>query len=148
MALYDEDYYSWTQEQADLLRRRAANQIDWDALAEEVEDLGRSQRHALESALVLVIEHLLKLDLSPAEEPRAGWRRSVAVHRDRAKRQLRDSPGLRGQIDMADLHRTGREVAAKALLAHREDEAAANLPHEPPYTLDRLLEDGFYGDRP
>ncbi|MFL5012678.1 DUF29 family protein, partial [Rhizobium sp.] len=65
-ALYDEDYYAWTRAQADALRRLAAERwngpLDLEHLAEEVEDLGRSQRHAAESLIERIIEHLLKLE--------------------------------------------------------------------------------------
>ena len=42
-------------------------------LAEEIESLGRSQRHELRSRIAVIIEHLLKLEHSPAVNPRRGW---------------------------------------------------------------------------
>ena len=36
---YESDLYEWTKEQADALRRRASNALDWDNLAEEIESL-------------------------------------------------------------------------------------------------------------
>jgi hypothetical protein len=44
-SLYDEDFYAWTQQQAELLRHgpAAANRLDYDPLAEEIEDLERSE---------------------------------------------------------------------------------------------------------
>ena len=43
--LYDDDFYAWTQEQAALLRRLPAvsNRLDAELIAEEIEDLGRSE---------------------------------------------------------------------------------------------------------
>src|SRR5438046_6947523 len=77
---YDDDYYAWTQYQAEVLRtmRRADNRLDRERLAEEIEDLGKSERNAVRSQIRRIIEHLLKLGCSPAEEPRYSWMRSVA----------------------------------------------------------------------
>jgi len=62
-ALYDADFYAWTQEQAELLRRLPAvsNRLDVELIAEEIEDLGRSELHAVQSLCEHIIEHLLKL---------------------------------------------------------------------------------------
>ena len=66
--LYDEDFYAWTRAQAEALRRLAGEHwngpLDLEHLAEEVEDLGKSQRHAVESLIERIIEHLLKLEYS------------------------------------------------------------------------------------
>ena len=47
MSNYETDFYDWTKAQADTLRRRAANELDWDNLAEEIETLGRSERREI-----------------------------------------------------------------------------------------------------
>jgi Domain of unknown function DUF29 len=64
--LYDEDFYAWTQQQAKALRThfKGDNRLDVEHLAEEVEDLGKSELHAVESYVENVIEHFLKLDYS------------------------------------------------------------------------------------
>jgi hypothetical protein len=92
-ALYDEDFVRWTEEQAAALRRaksqsltgtRGSNlPLDWENLAEEIESLGKSDRRELRSQITRVLRHLLKLEASPAAEPRAGWR---ATKRERKSR--------------------------------------------------------------
>ena len=64
--LYDEDFYAWTQQQAQALRThfQGDNRLDVEHLAEEVEDLGKSELHAVESFVENVIERLLKIDYS------------------------------------------------------------------------------------
>src|SRR5436305_2048083 len=80
---YDDDFYAWTQYQAGVLRgmRRADNRLDRDRLAEEIEDLGKSDRRAVRSQIVRIIEHLLKLEYSPAVEPRFDWMASIVEAR-------------------------------------------------------------------
>src|SRR2546421_9988813 len=95
---YDLDFYEWTQEQARVLREAASARvnlpIDWENVAEEIESMGRSDLSAASSQLARVIEHLLKLEYSPAREPRAGWEDSVALHPVQAEGILADSPSL------------------------------------------------------
>src|SRR6266481_4957529 len=70
--LYDEDIVAWSKQQAEALRSAAhagSNlQLDWENLAEEIEDLGVSQRSAVGSYVMRIIQHLVKLDHSPAVE--------------------------------------------------------------------------------
>ena len=80
-ALYDEDFVRWTEEQAAALRRakslpaggrgRSSLALDWENLAEEIESLGKSDRRELRSQITRILRHLLKLEFSPAAEPRA-----------------------------------------------------------------------------
>ncbi len=57
---YEADFYSWALEQADALKRRSANELDWENLAEELATLGRSEANQLHSRFVVLLMHLLK----------------------------------------------------------------------------------------
>jgi hypothetical protein len=60
-SLYERDPYTWALEQARALRERRVAEVDWDNLAEEVEDLAGRQPDSLKSYCRVLIEHLLKL---------------------------------------------------------------------------------------
>src|ERR1700743_3278152 len=77
---YDDDFYAWTQHQAAVLREMPVtdNRFDREHVAEEIEDLGKSDLNALRSQVRRIILHLLKLQFSPAQEPRYGWMASIA----------------------------------------------------------------------
>src|SRR5690349_24464025 len=102
MSDYETDLYAWSLRQGALLRRLAAGErvndadLDWPNIAEEIETLGRSERRAVASRIATIIEHLIKLDASPATEPRAGWRATVERTRIEIEALLDDSPSLRG----------------------------------------------------
>ena len=99
--LYEADLVEWSEQQADLLRRRADGRLsseqglDWANLAEEIEDLGKSQRIALSSQVRRILERLLKLDASPATEPRRGWLDTVRSARSEIEVLFEASPSLR-----------------------------------------------------
>lgn len=63
--LYDTDLHAWSQRQAELLRRRAANELDWDNIAEEIEGVGASEKHQIKSRLEVLCHHLLKWRYQP-----------------------------------------------------------------------------------
>ena len=81
--LYDQDFVAWTEAQAAALRARTAghNALDHDRLAEEIEDLGKSDTRACRSLLDRIIEHLIKLEAFPDDQAAGHWRREVRVFR-------------------------------------------------------------------
>ena len=75
-SLYEADFASWVDSQVRAIRKATQSgtnlPIDFDNIAEELADMGRSEKRALKRALVRIIEHLLKLEFFPASDPRAG----------------------------------------------------------------------------
>jgi hypothetical protein len=125
MGDYDTDIVVWSEHQAVLLRRRAAGELvndaslDWWNIAEEVESLGRSERSVLRSHIITVLEHLIKLQASPATDPRNGWKETIDRARDDVERALIDSPSMRALVEgmIADeTPRAGRRVARSLVL--------------------------------
>ena len=136
-SLYDDDFYAWTQEQADLLRRgpTAANQLDRELIAEEIEDLGRSELHACQSLCEHIIEHLLKLEYSGLDEPANHWRYGVVEWRIQLQRKLTRS--IVAKLDLPDRYR----LALRLLRGFARDLPGfmSRVPAECPYSLDQIL---------
>ena len=82
---YDTDLALWADSQARALRdagHAGTNlPIDWENVAEEIEALGKSQARELASRIAIILVHLMKLEASPASEPRAGWQETIAQQR-------------------------------------------------------------------
>ena len=100
--LYERDFYSWTQDQAARLRGLAGrNDLDVAHLADEVADLGKSELNKVRQHLLQAFVHLIKLAVSPDDQPRGHWSAEVRNQ----VRQARDaySPGMRQQIDLERL---------------------------------------------
>lgn len=139
--LYGEDFYAWSKAQADLLRAGRLADLDLEHLIEEVDDLGESLKRSVRSRVRTIIEHLLKLQYSPAQDPRPGWRATVRTQRIR----LRDAmtPVLRREVEAAlsELYQDARGLADGALRDHGEQAAADALPATCPYTLDQITGD-------
>ena len=138
--LYDTDVFAWSAEQAELLRRLArgerVNGLDWENLIEEIEDVGRSERNAVESLLRQSLVHLLKLCGWPGSEAAEHWRDEVLSFL--ADATARYTPAMRQTIDLDALYRRA------SMQAHRIRVGGvlpAALPARCPFTLDELLAD-------
>jgi hypothetical protein len=147
-SLYHEDYYAWTRVQAAELRRlaraRVNSTLDLENLAEEVESLGRSDLKTVQSQVRRIIEHLLKLEYSPASEPRADWRHTIAQARDEVEDHLTASMRLDVENALPKLFGRARRDAAFALDKHGELDAAKALPATCPYSLDQVATHDWY----
>ena len=146
VCLYEQDFVRWTEAQAAVLRRAAETKsnlpLDWTNLAEEVESLGRSQRRELRSRLATIIEHLLKLEYSPATEPRIVWIETIGRERREIERLLEDSPSLRGELEQAlaaEWQRTASFVA-EVLEQRGELDPDSSIPlRSKSYGIEQLL---------
>jgi hypothetical protein len=137
---YDEDFYAWTQEQAELLRRgpAAANRLDIELIAEEIEGLGRSELHACQSLCEQIIAHLLKLEFSELSERANHWRREVVEWRVQLERKLTRS--IVAKLDVPERYR----YALRLLRPFENDMPGliARLAAECPYSLDQIIGSG------
>jgi Domain of unknown function DUF29 len=136
--LYDRDALAWSEHQASLLRRIArgeqVNEVDWEHVIEEIEDVGLSHLNAVQSCLRLMLVHLLKVHGSP-ESPSVGhWRGEiVSLQADAAQRF---APSMRQKIDSDRLYRLARQQVSAASYEGREPLPS---PETCPFTLDHLL---------
>jgi Domain of unknown function DUF29 len=94
------DLYSWALRQSELLRAGRLAEIDAEAIAEEIDDVGDEQYDKLESALRVLMLHLLKWDHQTPMRSRS-WTLSIRERRRRAERQLRKNPGLKSLMEEA-----------------------------------------------
>jgi hypothetical protein len=136
-SLYDEDFYAWTQEQAELLRRARPgdNRLDIELIAEEIEDLGKSELHAAQSLCEHIIEHLLKLEFSGLHEPAGHWRHEITEWRLQLERKLTRSIAAKLELD-------ARYRSAIRLLRYFEAAAPglmSRVPAKCPYSFDQIV---------
>jgi hypothetical protein len=139
--LYEQDLYAWSKAQADLLRARRFAELDLDHLIEEIEDVGASLYREVRSRVRTIMERLLKLEHSPAAEPRALWLRTLRTQRADLVEDL--TPSLRSRIErsLPHFYELARLEAQAALRDHGEHAAADALPEACPYDLDQIASD-------
>ncbi|WP_257292792.1 DUF29 domain-containing protein [Endozoicomonas sp. ONNA1] len=143
-SLYERDFYSWTCQQAELLKEGRLNELDIENLLEEVEAMGRSEYRTLKNCLKELLLHLLKWhmqsskkdDLHDMDEWYRSWRVSIKKQRREVKHELDENPGLQNKLDkiLATAYKQARETAADDMDCRIED-----FPTECPWSYERLM---------
>ena len=138
--LYRTDIVTWSRQQADRLRRHVAgervNDLDWEHVIEEIEDLGSSEIAAVSSLLLQAFTHALKLARWPESPSLAHWQAEAVGFLGQAQDRYR--PSMARDLDIA--RRFAR--ARKAVLAMSYDGPMAAIPDSLALTLDDLMDEG------
>jgi hypothetical protein len=132
------DYYAWTQQQADLLRTKQINQIDWYNLADEIEDMGRSEKRQLESRLEILIMHLLKWQFQPNFRSRS-WQLTIKEQRLRIDKLIQENPSLKPSLNVAV-----DQVYPLAVLSAERETGLSDFPETCSYSLANILSADFF----
>lgn len=135
MSSYEQDFYRWTQEQANLLREGRLSSIDVDHLIEELETMGARERRELTNRLKVLLAQLLKWRYQPQRRSRS-WRATIDEQRLSLDDLLDDNPSLRSMLDgqLGKAYRLGR------LLAIKETDLDEDIfPSACPFTLADVL---------
>ena len=137
--LYEQDYYAWTIEQAQLLRAGALSAIDAANIADEIESMGHSDRRELQSRLVALTMHLLKWRFQPSARSRS-WSATIEEQRLQIENILSESPSLQplagSMLPQAYAIARERAIAETGL-------ADDMFPATCPFTLDEALSRSF-----
>jgi hypothetical protein len=137
--LYERDILEWSEQQAALLRRRAAGEIineaelDWPNIAEEIESVGSEQFHAVESLLVQALLHMLKAEAWPLARDAPHWEAEAV--RFRGDAAARFAPSMRQRIDIARLYRRARRALPRTI----DGQLPLPVPDACSVSLDELL---------
>jgi hypothetical protein len=136
--LYDRDVLAWSERQAELPRRVArgerVNDIDWDHVVEEIEDVGISELNAVHSYLLQLLAHLLELRGWPDLNVGQHWRSEIVGFQTYAAQRF--APSMRQRIDLEAIY----DRALRQIEPLRYGGKAAPAPPETcPVTLDQLL---------
>ena len=136
--LYERDVLAWSQHQADLLRRlgrgERVNDVDWMQIAEEIEDLGVSELHSVESFLNLMMVHLLKIQAWPDNTAIDHWYAEIAAFQRNAQRRF--TPSMRQRIDLQALY---GDALYQLRALDRRSKVPRPWPATNPFSLDQLL---------
>ena len=133
--LYEQDYYLWIEQTVQLLKTERLAELDYKNLLEEIEDMGRNQKNAVESNLIVLMLHLLKWQYQPQLQC-GSWQGSIREHRRRILKSLKDSPSLRPYLSEIWLE-SYQEARLQA--ADETESAIATFPEQCPYTIENIL---------
>lgn len=132
---YEKDFYKWTKSQASLLKDKDFTHLDIVNLIEEIESLGRTERRAIKSHLIILLQHLLKIKMQPKKHT-SSWDKSVKNARQEIHFILEDSPSLKRELSrlLSDSYPFARDNAIAETGLDEKD-----FPKECPWKLSEIL---------
>ena len=140
---YDKDVILWSQEQAALLRAGRFSQLDIEHLADEIEDVGKSEKREFASRMAILLAHLLKWHYQPERRGRS-WRNTIKVQRERIADALEETPSLKAVMREPKWQRVTWDDAKDQAL--KETGLDVDFGETCPWTLDRVLSHDWMPD--
>lgn len=134
---YEQDIVSWANEQARLLRAGRYDMLDIEHIAEELEDVGKSEQRELANRMAVLLAHLVKWQYQPERQGKS-WALTIRNQRKAIASRLEDTPSLRGKLADA---RWWSDVWADAIAQAAQETGLADFPAACPWTVDEVLGD-------
>ena len=136
---YETDVIAWANEQAALLRSGQLSALDIEHIAEEIEDVGKSEKREMANRLAVLLAHLLKWQYQPSKQSKS-WQRTIKEQRRRVLLNLKETPSLQVSLNHADW--VG-EAYANAVYQAINETGLDNFPEEFPWAMGDVLKEDW-----
>jgi hypothetical protein len=137
---YEKDVVAWANEQAALLRAGKLSAIDIEHIAEEIEDVGRSEKRELASRMAVLLVHLLKWQFQPRRRG-SSWQRTIKEQRNAIGLHLEETPSLKVSLSNPKwLAATWADTVTKAI----NETGLDQFPEVCPWDMEQVLSQDFY----
>jgi hypothetical protein len=137
---HDQDFHSWAKRNAELIRQGRLSEIDAEHVAEELENMGKSQKRELVNRLAVLLAHLLKWQYQPDRRSN-GWVSTIVTQRREILLLLDESPSLRHAMDSSIErgYRFARDQAAREMGVGKKTSSESC-----PYSFDQIVNEDFW----
>lgn len=139
---YEQDVVAWANEQAALLRAGKLSSIDVEHIAEEIEDVGKSEQRELSNRMAVLLSHLLKWEFQP-ERRGASWEATIHTQRNSIERRIRKTPSLKTSLDDADWWADAWDDALEATSKETGLSYKA-FPEKCPWSAEAVMDQSFF----
>lgn len=140
-----EDYYGWTQETIEKLRRGRLSEVSTEDLIEELEGMSKSERRALKSRLTVLLMHLLKWRYQPQRRGKS-WRLTIKGQRVNISQLLKDSPSLKSQLSTIGIEAYESAVIDAARETDLDEDSFPSAFEDTGWRWEQVLDREFYPD--
>ncbi len=135
MSLYETDINEWVEQQLKLIKQKQYDQVDWNNIIEEIEDLSKRERNKFLSAIRLIIHHLLKWEYQP-EKRSNSWLNTIRRERNNLIFYLEDTPSLKKYWSGKEFERNYRRAKADAV--NETGLSEWDFPEKCPYSVEKI----------
>ena len=139
---YEKDIVAWANEQASFIRAGRFDLLDLEHIAEEIEDVGKSEKRELASRMAVLLAHLLKWQFQAGRRG-ASWQRTIREQRKAITLEIKSTPSLKVSLNDSDwLAKIWADAVARAI-----DETGLDVfPESCPWTTEQILNQEFLPD--
>ena len=137
---YEADVVAWANEQAALLRSGKFSEIDFEKIAEEIEDVGKSEQRELASRMAVLIAHLLKWKFQPSHRG-TSWEKTIKAQRKDVLYALKESPSLHTKLNDPEWMDV---IWSKAVAIAANETGLDCFPDESIWTVAEILSPDFW----
>jgi Domain of unknown function DUF29 len=136
---YETDVVAWANEQARLIRAGQFDQLDLEHIAEEIEDVGKSEQRELASRMAVLLMHLLKWQFQ-SDRRSTSWTRTIREQRIRVLLALKDTPSLANDLHNSDwLAATWADAVVQAI----KETGIGTFPETCPWSMADVLSENW-----
>ena len=137
---YDKDVIAWASEQARLLREGQFSKLDIEHIAEEIEDVGKSEQRELANRLVKLLSHLLKWQFQPSRKG-SSWEITIRNQRRAIQLHLKQAPSLKAKLNDAEWWEV---VWGDAVALASKETGLKEFPEICPWAFEQIMDTGFW----
>ena len=141
---YDNDVIAWANEQARLLRAGRFDALDIEHIADEIEDVGKSEKRELASRMAVLLAHMLKWQYQPGGRGNS-WRRTIKEQRNRVGLCIDQTPSLKAELRLSFWW---SDVWSDAVAKASEETGLGEFPESCPWTFDQIMNPEFWPASP
>ena len=141
---YEHDIVAWANEQARLLRAGRFDLVDIENVAEEIEDVGKSEQREFISRMAVLLAHLLKWQYQPQRRGKS-WRQTIRIQRLEVEDALQETPSLKAHLTKI---KWWQSVWNKALNQTIGETGLADFPTTCPWTFDEIMDENWLPEMP
>lgn len=139
---YQTDVIVWANKQAALLRAGNLSALDIEHIAEEIEDVGKSEQRELASRMSVLLTHLLKWQFQP-DRRGTSWQRTIKEQRRAIAAHIKQTPSLKVSLDNQNWF---EGVWADAIAKSIEETGLELFPEDCAWSVEQILLADFFPD--
>ena len=140
---YNSDVILWSREQAAALRSGDMSRLDIEHLADEIEDVGKSEQRELESRMSSLLAHLIKWAFHP-DRRGSSWERTIRFQREGVTLRIKRTPSFKA--DLADTEWWRLAWGDAVVQAEKETGIEHVFPEICPWSVDQVLTSDWLPD--
>ena len=140
MQRYESDVVAWANEQAAFIRAGRFDMLDLEHIADEIEDVGKSELRELESRMTVLLAHLLKWQFQPTHQG-ISWKVTIKTQRNNITRRLQKTPSLKSTIGADDFW---LEIWDDAVDIATKETGISGFPESCPWDFEQIMNPDFW----